>query len=111
MDEGGELPPIAIAPGSILAVAVTKSCKGVQSPIAQANNVSLSDADQIALDSAEKAAEAMHEATPGPEKEALLACAGVRPTKEYPIPSKSTCIKYLKTFNLDSSYYHPIATD
>jgi protein TonB len=33
MDDGGELPPIAIAPGSILAVAVTKSCKGIQSPI------------------------------------------------------------------------------
>lgn len=31
MDDGGELPPVAIAPGSILAVAVTKSCKTVQS--------------------------------------------------------------------------------
>lgn len=79
--------------------------------VAQANDASLPDADQAALDRAQKAAEAMHEATPGPEKEALLVCSGVRPTKDFPIPSQSTCIKYLKTFNLDSSYYHPITTN
>jgi len=75
----------------------------------QSDDTKLSDADQADLNRAEKAAEAMHEATPGAEQDALLACSGTRPRAGYPTPSKSTCVKYLKTFNLDSSYYSPIS--
>lgn len=35
LDDGGSLPPIAIAPGSILAAAVTKACKGPPLPASQ----------------------------------------------------------------------------
>jgi hypothetical protein len=73
----------------------------------------LSGSDQVKMNRALKAVDAMNEATDGPEKILLSACAGERPPKGYlkhPL-TKSICVKYLKTFGLDSSYYHPITTD